>query len=167
MTEEWRSIPGFSGRYEVSNLGRVRSIAELRRYAHWRTGKEHFRQTETKVLAQQKQNCGYMLVQLFDGETRKASTAHRLVAIAFCSGFFEGANVNHRDGVKTNNVPSNLEWVTAKDNNLHAVDVGLNSQAIRVVDPSTGAIYASVTQASKGARKSHRKVAATFLRVPL
>lgn len=167
MTEDWRGIPGFSGRYEVSNLGRVRSTAELRRFTHWRTGQEHFRQTKYKILAQQMQNSGYMLVQLFDGETRKAETVHRLVAGAFCGGFFDGAEVNHMDGVKTNNTPGNLEWVSRRENNLHAVEIGLNTQAVRVMDPVTGIIYGSIYQASKGAHKSHRKVAATFLRVPL
>lgn len=165
MTEEWRGIPGFSGRYEVSNLGRARSLAELRRYIHWRTGVEMFRQTKTKLLAQQITNSGYLLVQLFDGETRKAATVHRLVAFAFCPGHFEGADVNHKDGDKTNNTPANLEWVTRLGNNLHAVHTGLNIQAVPVIDPATGIRYDSIAQAAKGARKSHRKVAATFIRV--
>lgn len=164
MIEEWRAIPGFSGRYEVSNQGRVRSLAELRRYTHGRTGAEMFRQTKTRVLAQNRTREGYMLVQLFDGETRKAETAHRLVAFAFCPGFFEGADVNHKDGDKTNNVWANLEWVTRTANHLHAVDLGLNLAAVPVIDPRTGIRYPSIAQAAKGAHKSHRTVSATFIR---
>ena len=50
---------------------------------------------------------------------------HRLVAAAFCPGYFEGAHVNHMDGCKTHNHASNLEWLTQHANMRHAYENGL------------------------------------------
>lgn len=56
---------------------------------------------------------------------------HRLVALAWCDGYTEGLQVNHRDGNKLNNHASNLEWVTASGNNTHAHAAGLRGDAGR------------------------------------
>lgn len=55
----------------------------------------------------------------------KTLYVHRIVAHAWCGGWFEGAVVNHKNGVKTDNRASNLEWCTASHNMRHAVDTGL------------------------------------------
>lgn len=166
MTEEiWKPIPGYGDKYEVSNLGRVKTKSFLARFIHWRTGKECFRQTKEKFVAQQKQNAGYMLVHLWHDDKRKACTVHRLVAGAFCEGFFEAADVNHKDGVKTNNVAWNLEWRTRSDNHYHAVEHRLNKQAIPVVDPRTGVKYDSIAQAAKKAKHNARFIRKYFSRL--
>lgn len=60
---------------------------------------------------------GYLQVAFSD---RRKHSVHRLVAHAFCDGFFDGAVVNHKNGIRTDNRASNLEWVTQAQNNQHA-----------------------------------------------
>lgn len=106
MAEEWRDIPGYEGRYQVSDQGRVRNIA-----GH--------------VLARNLQNSGYYIVHLYNGgrATRKPHLIHRLVLAAFVG--IDDAHCNHKDGDKANNVLSNLERVTRSENMLHAHAIGL------------------------------------------
>jgi hypothetical protein len=68
---------------------------------------------------------GYRMVTLRNNGKQVQRFVHRLVAQYFVDGFSSGLQVNHIDGVKTNNAASNLEWVTAKENLRHAVRSGL------------------------------------------
>jgi hypothetical protein len=153
--EQWKDIAGFEGRYQVSDLGRVKSLAHPQRYV-LRNGQEHYRMTREKIIAQQNNNSGYPLVHLHLDNKRTAVTVHTLVAEAFVEPL-EGETVNHIDGVKTNNAASNLEWATYTENHNHAVETGLNKQAHRVVDPRTGQVYASRSKAAKVAGKAARR----------
>ena len=113
MTKEiWRPI--LSGVYAVSNLGRVKRVV---RYQN--TG------SKSGVLSQQLQNSGYLIVHLSINNKHKMRTAHSLVAEAFIGPRPPGLDVNHKDGVKTNNSDSNLEYVTRRDNLCHSVRLGL------------------------------------------
>ena len=106
MTNEiWHKCEVPYTRYEVSNSGRVRN-------AH--TG---------LVLRPRKHNWGYQQVALFYKGQRKDCYIHDLVATAFVEGWREGLEVNHKNGVKTDNRAENLEWVTASENQRHAHDV--------------------------------------------
>jgi hypothetical protein len=96
--------------YFVSSCGRVVS---RRKY------------TGFKFLAQYKDSKGYFKLKLSDKNKDITIYVHVLVARAFCNGYCEGLQVNHIDGIKTNNVSSNLEWVTAKRNVQHAIEMGL------------------------------------------
>lgn len=165
MKEVWKPIPGLGDKYEVSNHGRVRTLPYRARFVHWRTGAECFRQTKEKILAQQIQNCGYPIVHLWHEDKRTALTVHRLVAAAFCEGFFLGANVNHKDGVKTNNHWSNLEWLTCSENHYHAVEKRLKLSAVPVVDPDTRIKYHSIQQAAKAMQRSHHFIRRNFIRL--
>lgn len=166
MVTRWADVPGFEGRYQVSDQGIVMSLPFLQRYL-LRTGAEAFRRTKAKPIQQLLINSGYYTVNLWLDDVGSRHLVHRLVADAFCHGKFSGADVNHKNGVKTDNSAENLEWATRTENHLHAVREGLNKQAIRVTDPATGATYPSISQAAKGAHKSHRAVAATFVRSAL
>ena len=104
-TEIWHKCEVPYTRYEVSNQGRVRN-------AH--TG---------LVLRPRKHNWGYQQVALFYKGQRKDCYIHDLVATAFVEGWREGLEVNHKNGVKTDNRAENLEWVTASENQRHAHDV--------------------------------------------
>ena len=88
--EEWREIEGFEGLYLISNLGRIYSI-----------NSDIIRKTKIN-------NSGYEMVSLFDKGKEKTILVHRLVAKAFCDGFYEGLVVNHRDSDRLNNVSTNL-----------------------------------------------------------
>lgn len=104
--EEWRDVVGYEGRYQVSNMGRVWSARSMR------------------PLTSTKGAHGYLQVGLCneDGKS-KTYGIHRLVAMAFIGELPDGCEVNHRDGCKTNNVASNLEYVTHSQNIRHAIDV--------------------------------------------
>jgi len=111
--EEWRPVVGFEGTYSVSSDGRVR------RETH---GPGTF---PGRILRLGLTCYGYHLVVLCLNGTRKDYFVHRLVAAAFIGACPNGYQVNHKDGRKTHNVPSNLEYVTFRENIAHATAMGL------------------------------------------
>lgn len=101
--EIWKDVVGYEGLYQISNLGRVKSLN------YNKTGKE-------KILKAGKDKDGYLIVGLsYKGEL-KSHRVHRLVAIAFVDGWFKDAQVDHIDTNKQNNIYTNLRWVTPKEN---------------------------------------------------
>lgn len=163
MVENWKPVQGWECLYEVSDAGRVRSLAFMQRYV-LRNGEPAFRRTSERVLVARANNRGYLMVKFSRDYKGYGFLVHRLVAQAFLPNPDAHHEVNHKDGIKENCRAGNLEWCTRSHNKLHAVAAGLNTQAVRVVDPSTGKTYPSIAQAAKGARKSHRKVRTTFER---
>ena len=149
MTETWKPVPGFEGRYEVSDAGRVASVPFMQRHV-LRNGKEAFRLTKRRVLAQQSINSGYLIVHLHLNNVRKACTVHRLVARAFLGEPPNGTeDVNHEDTNKQNNRLTNLEWLARTPNHIHAVYHGLNTAAVPCTDPVTGEAFPSLKEASR------------------
>jgi hypothetical protein len=122
MTEEWRDIKGLEGYYQISNMGRVKSLP--RTIFFERNGKES-RVLPSKVLKGYLRNCGYFIVNLSKNGIVVSNTIHRLMAEAFIVNPFNLPEVNHKDGNKQNNDLNNLEWVTRRQNVQHAVDTGL------------------------------------------
>lgn len=122
MTEEiWKDISEFDGVYQVSNLGNVRSVKRTVKYSNGR-----LYEYDSKILKQTlNAKRGYKYVNLSFAGKRKNLPVHRLVAKAFVNNSSGAEYVNHIDGNKLNNISCNLEWVTAKDNSLHAVRLGL------------------------------------------
>jgi hypothetical protein len=106
--EEWRGISGFSD-YQVSNQGRVRS----------------FKRAAALVLTLKKSPQGYQVVGLSIGGTAKWMTVHSLVCAAFIGARPERYQINHKNGIKTDNWPENLEYITPKANTRHAHRMGL------------------------------------------
>lgn len=111
--EIWVDIEEFIGRYQVSNLGNVRSIIDNH-------GKE---KCQLKVPYPCKK--GYWYVQLFVKDVHYRDSLHRLVAKAFLPNPDNKKTVNHIDGNKANNHVDNLEWATHSENLLHAHATGL------------------------------------------
>lgn len=116
MTEIWKSISGYEGLYEVSNLGQVKALARTHRNGH-RHPQKMMSQSITR---------GYPKVDLSDTEGKRRSIpVHRLVCAAFYSNPEGKKCVNHIDGDKQNNHVDNLEWATHSENELHAYRTGL------------------------------------------
>lgn len=114
-TELWRPVTGKVAGYpyEVSNLGRVRSLNREPRARYGR------------VLAATNNTYGYSQVSLRRGGKSKCCQVHLLVAEAFIGSRPMGHETNHRNGIKTDNRLGNLEWVTPYENHHHAVNMGL------------------------------------------
>lgn len=109
--EIWLPVIGYENYYEVSNLGRVRSLP--------RTSSFNGRKFESKILKPIKSN-DYLVVSLKIRPHIIQQYIHRLVARAHVKGYKWNLVVNHKDGNKHNNIASNLEWVTYKQNAIHA-----------------------------------------------
>ena len=119
--EIWKDIPGYEGKYQVSNYGRVKS---LERWVD--NGSEKGYVIPERMKVPTLNTNGYLMVSLYKDNKEKHFTIHRLVAKTFHAVEF-GNVVNHIDGNKFNNRPENLEIVTSTENNRHAFATGLNS----------------------------------------
>lgn len=125
--EVWRPITGYEGLYEVSNMGRVKSVAR-RVYCPCVLGDGDTRAVPERILKNDLRNQYYSATLNKDGKA-KVFRVHRLVASAFIGEAPSPTHqINHIDGNKLNNVVSNLEWVTPKENTEHAIRTGLRAE---------------------------------------
>ena len=111
--EIWKDIEGYEGLYQVSNMGRVKS---LKRTVRCDRG---YRIVPERILKGRKNRVGYLQVQLCkDGKVKKCYV-HRLVATVFCENPEGYTEVNHIDENKQNNNSQNLEWCSHSYNNRY------------------------------------------------
>lgn len=159
--EEWRDIKGWGGRYQVSNLGRVKSVARRVRSTPFGKG-EGTRPVPEKIVVLQDRN-GYntaflSVIKKVNGKSvrmKKRYGVHRLVAEAFIPNPENKPQVNHIDKNRKNNNVKNLEWVTPKENQAHwrelasssHLDSSKWSKGVRCVE--TGVEYKSLLDASR------------------
>jgi HNH endonuclease/NUMOD4 motif len=118
--EEWKDVVGYEGISRVSTLGRVFNYER-----RWVTGKGTKRIYPDNEVPQSVNGPGYLYVQLRKNNKQKKIVVHRLVAIAFIPNPLNKREVNHKNGIKTDNNVNNLEWVSSKENSIHAVRTGL------------------------------------------
>jgi hypothetical protein len=114
--ERWMPVAGYESLYEVSSAGRVRSLP--RPSAANMHGKR-CRSFPGQILEPITQAKGYQMVSLRALGVARWFLVHRLVAAAFIGKPDSDHEVNHKDGIKTNNAAENLEWVTRRENHLH------------------------------------------------
>lgn len=126
MNERWLPIVGFEGRFEVSDLGRVRSVARF--VPSPRHGPLAKRFVLSRVLRAHTWGAQYPgLVLIADDGTKVRKMVHQLVAEAFIPNPHRYTYVNHIDGDKSNPSAVNLEWVTQSMNLRHAHETGLRA----------------------------------------
>lgn len=112
MREEWKDIDGYEGYYQVSNCGRVKSLARKmwNGYVWWWSPEKILKERVSKG------KIGYSSVCLRKDGVSKTKNIHRLVATAFVETTDCSLYVNHKDENKLNNHYTNLEWVTPSEN---------------------------------------------------
>lgn len=121
MKEIWKPIKEYEDSYAISNLGNVKS---LERKVNSRWGK--FRTIKEKILKPAITRDGYYYVDLKSHQKSNKQRINRLVAQAFIPNPENKPQVNHINGIKTDNRVENLEWTTQSENQKHAFATGLN-----------------------------------------
>lgn len=123
IIENWRDIEGYETYYQISSLGRIKS---LNRYVIDKNGKTRFKQG--KIITLLPDNDGYLHVRLHKDGTGHTYTVHQLVAKHFIKkpDDFETVKyeINHKDNNRANNSFINLEWITHTDNIRYSVKTG-------------------------------------------
>lgn len=114
MAEKWLPIKGVP-HYAISSLGRVKALDIWLRFVS-KGGRECWRFKKERLISQNKQNGGYLIVHLYKDDKRVAKTVHSLVAAAFIGTRPKGLDVCHKDGVRTHNHAKNLEYGTRSKN---------------------------------------------------
>ena len=128
MVEEWVAIKGYEGLYEVSSLGRVKSLRRPIDRNNSLIG-EHKIDLKERILKPKIKK--YASVCLFVNTKRKYKLVHRLVMESFIANPDNKPEVNHENGVKTDNRLSNLVWATTSENSKHRHNVlGVKSNLI-------------------------------------
>lgn len=118
MEEIWKDVVGYEGLYQVSNFGKVKSL-------------NYKRLGVQRDMTLRDTSVGYFMVLLRKNGKGASKYVHRLVADAFLDNPEDKKCVNHKDGDKHNNLAENLEWVTYKENTVHAVCTGLRKSSTK------------------------------------
>ena len=120
--EQWKWVVGWEGYYRVSNTGRVMTVGSA--HPHWLNPAKVFAR-QPRVHAPHTNKRGYRHILLQRHGQKVDRTVHSLVLEAFHGPRPHGLVCNHKNGKRSDNRASNLEWVTHKQNIRHAWDMGL------------------------------------------
>ena len=137
IKEIWREIPNTNGYYQVSNIGNVRSMP-----------RNKTKGGILKLMTYDRNN--YYIVKLCVNGKETRHFVHKLVAQAFIPNHLNKPQVNHKNGIKTDNRVSNLEWVTCSENIEHAFRHKLHKteQVIQVKDDKIVRVFRNCYYAS-------------------
>lgn len=144
MIEIWKDIAGYDGAYQVSNLGRVKSMPRIIVRPIGTC------MTKERIIKTYRLKGGYVNVMLrHDGKSINHNV-HRLVAEAFIPNKNpEYDCINHKDGDKTNNCVENLEWCNHSLNCLHAYDNGMSKKAGKLTDEQVREVRSRISNGEK------------------
>ena len=155
MKEEWRSVVGYEGYYEVSNSGGVRSVGRK----HWNGHAWWYR--NGIMLKPQMNDKGYYIVSLSRNSIVCPTRVHRLVAKVFIENKCDKPFINHKDGNKVNNHLDNLEWCTPLENVRHAIKNKFHDPALSGSKFSRDEVK-KIRVEYKYSKTSHRKMAKKY-----
>lgn len=116
MEEIWKDIPGYEGRYQVSNMGRVKSLERKVRSVNWYSHKEFWRTVRERILRPSSVRTGHLYVVL--GHGKSGVPVHQLVMRAFVGNPPNGMEVRHLNGDPADNRLENLKYGTRTENIL-------------------------------------------------
>lgn len=116
LVEEWKDIKGYEGLYQVSDKGRVKSLARLSKRINPKTYRGTTILIGEKILKQSCQTNGYNVVVLVKEGIGIQKTVHRLVAEAFIPNPDNKPEIDHCNTIKTDNSVENLRWCTHTEN---------------------------------------------------
>ena len=132
QVEIWKPISEYNGYYEVSNIGRVRSVTrKIERTSPNDINKKRLFTYTGKLVLFWITTKGYCRCSISINGISKKYLVHRLVAEAFIPNNENKLQVNHINCVKTDNRVENLEWVTNYENYLHSVENGLQVNSLK------------------------------------
>ena len=148
MNEEWRDIKGYEGKYQVSNLGRVKSLARDTNNQYCKVD---------KIIDSKPNKFGYLNVNLYKKGKGKSFKVHRLAAIHFIENPENLPEVNHKDEDKTNNRVDNLEWCSRQYNVEYS-----QGKAVIGINKVSGLIleFPSISEASRQTGINSRNICA-------
>ena len=147
MKEIWKDINGFEGKYQISNLGRIRS-------------NNYKNSGKTKLLKISKGTKGYQVICLMKNNKKYTRRIHRLVAEAFIPNPNNYQTVNHIDEDKTNNNVNNLEWCTFEYNTKYGTRAERCGKPIKQlsIDGALIAIYKTSKDAERNTGINHSHI---------
>lgn len=120
--EIWKDIKNYENQYQVSNFGRVKSLERIIKIKDKKKG-EYCRTVFGCILVPNLRKDGYVFVNLNKNNKKKAYKIHRIVANTFIPNPENKSQVNHKNGIKSDNRVENLEWTTPHENMIHSYRV--------------------------------------------
>lgn len=142
-SEVWRAVVGYEGLYEVSNHGKVRNASR-------------------RELSTPADGRGYAKVNLSKNKRKLQKSVHSLVAEAFLGPRPPGYDINHKNGIKTDNRVENLEYVTRQQNLRHAIAMGITPTGSRRRDAKLSSDDVREVRDRLSRGETHKSIAARF-----
>ena len=155
MEELWKDVAGYEGLYQVSSIGRVKSLSRYVEF--YRNGRGPFLRPVKEKILSLGNNGRYSTATLCRNDEMNQQYVHRLMCLAFLPNPKNKPQVNHKNGDSWDNRIENLEWCTESENIQHAIKIGLQTynpatgsragKAKKVINTLTGEVFGCIKDA--------------------